>query len=84
VISQSVECYLWFSYAGGARFKLLPEQAGYQNAVHSHVLHHSVTEPRTLRRTVYTIWYQSVKYEFLAQGSKFVWTVQVFFFFTEI
>jgi hypothetical protein len=57
MISQSVDCYLWFSYTGGARFKLLPEQAGYQHAVHSHVLHHSETEFRTLRHSVYTIWY---------------------------
>jgi len=72
VISRSVECYMWFSYAGGARFKLLPEQAGYQHTVHSHVLHHSVTQPRTQRHSVYTIWYWSVKCELLAQATKCV------------
>ena len=56
MISQSVECYLWFSYTGGARFKLPPEQAGHQNIVHSRMLHHSVTEPSTLQNSVYTIW----------------------------
>jgi hypothetical protein len=31
VISKNVECYVWFYYAGGARFKLFPEQAVYKN-----------------------------------------------------
>jgi hypothetical protein len=48
VISRSVECYLWFIYAGGARFKLFPKQAGYKNTVHCHMLLHTVTEPRVL------------------------------------
>jgi len=72
VISQSAECYLWFSYAGGARFELLPKQAGYQNTVHSRMLHHSVTEPKTQWHSVYIVWYRSVKSEFLAQATKCV------------